>query len=509
MELSSSQFSIELPCGYSTYYKYLKNQPSNFMCTICGKHFIDKDLCFNEPKNRQIIKQSELFSEIESYNNLKKYLERIKNDPEMFVDKTFETLEFKISKRCNEMKENFCKQIDSYHLDIKERILKEKKAIIIEFKKKLSKCEFLSEDDSNYLDPNSSDNLDKIDEKLEKHKEYSSIITKLIKNISLGENFQLEDAKELNVHDYFGKIYASKQNNKNESPDFNFKCVKGFYGHTDRIKEILSLGNDRILSVSNDHTINLWDKATGKNLITFIGHTDSVLSIVLMNNQFFATGSKDKTIKIWNTGNKFCLKTLSGHTGAVISLKLLKNGEIISGSDDKSIKIWGKNIKTLNGHDGNVNCLDEKYDGLIVSGSADSLIKIWNVLSEKCLFTLTGHKTEVMDVKFFEKEILVSCSLDKTIKFWNTSNCTCIKTLIGHVDSVQQIAKFNHDYFVSCSLDGLIKVWENGSGLCITTIEAHHRPITCIKVTNSEELITGSIDGSIYIWNKISNLEKL
>ncbi|RNA44021.1 ribosome assembly 4 (RSA4) [Brachionus plicatilis] len=507
MDLSGNEFSIELPCGYSTYFKYLKNQPPKFLCTMCGKHFIDKESCFNEPKNRLLIKQNELSNEIVKYNNLKKYFDRIKSDPDMYVDKTFEKLEFNISQRCTELKEKFCKQIDDYYLDIVDRIVKEKKAIAHEFESNYMKCELPSADDLKSLENSTSDVIDQVNRKLDECKESSSIITGIIKDISVGENFQLEDPNEINVHDFFGKIYASKKNSKsddNNKTDANTKyhCHKGFYGHTDKVKQITLLGNDRILSVSFDQTVNLWDKENAKVLTTFIGHTDSILSICLMNNQFFATGSKDETIKIWNTGNKFSLKTLTGHTGAVICLRVLKNGEIISGSDDKTIKVWAKSVKTLFGHEGSVNCLDENYNGLIVSGSSDCSIKTWNALTQKCLSTLNGHKGEIMDMKILGNDFLASASLDKTVKIWNIKNSNCSKTLVGHLDSIQQIDKLEKDKLVSCSLDGSIKIWNIDSGNCISTIEAHFRPIICLKVSDKGELLTGSIDGSLYVWSK-------
>ncbi|CAF0982395.1 unnamed protein product [Brachionus calyciflorus] len=498
-----NDFSIELSCGYSTYYKFLKNQPKKFLCTMCGNHTIDKETCFKESKNRVLIKELEFNKELKHYEALRKSLERIENDPEFYIDKTFEGLVDSLKARRDQLKEKVCNLIDDYFLNVIERVEKEKKIIQEDFEKDLNKVDFIQKEnlDSTNLSPYEKAN--QIEQNIERVKENSAMIKQLVKNISIGEVYVLDEAKKIDqkfIGEFFGKIYITDREDPVEET-FEYECKKGLYSHFESINQIQIMKNDYILAASSDQTCTIWDRETEKYLSKFLGHTDVVTSAIFLNNQFFATGSMDKTIKIWNTNTGFCLKTHTDHTGGVLCLKASKSGDIISGSLDGTIKIWSKNVKTLYGHTGGVTCLDETPDDIIISGSSDNSIKTWSPTG-KCLFTFNGHKSEVLCVKFISKEIFASCSKDKSIKLWNLENGKYIKSLVGHKDSVQQIEKLEKDKLVSCSYDGTVKIWNMDTAKCLGTIDAHNRPVTCFELTDKGDILTGTVEGSIFIWTK-------
>ena len=53
------------------------------------------------------------------------------------------------------------------------------------------------------------------------------------------------------------------------------------------------------------------------------------------------SGSDDKTIQIWDAQSGKLENTLEGHTSSVLSVAYSPDGmRIISGSDDKTIRIW-------------------------------------------------------------------------------------------------------------------------------------------------------------------------
>jgi WD40 repeat protein len=56
-----------------------------------------------------------------------------------------------------------------------------------------------------------------------------------------------------------------------------------------------------LASGSADHTIKLWDVASGKVQATFSGHTDQVRSLAFSpDGRTLASGSWDRTIKLWD-----------------------------------------------------------------------------------------------------------------------------------------------------------------------------------------------------------------
>lgn len=62
---------------------------------------------------------------------------------------------------------------------------------------------------------------------------------------------------------------------------------------------------------------------------------------------------------------------------------------------------------------------------------------IWDVIAEKGLHRLSGHKGAVTDIKFINKHnIVVTSSKDTYIKFWDLTTGHCFKTLAGHITEV-------------------------------------------------------------------------
>ncbi len=62
-----------------------------------------------------------------------------------------------------------------------------------------------------------------------------------------------------------------------------------------------SSDDNYILSGSIDDTIKLWDRRTGKELLTLKGHLRSVMSVAFSSDdRFILSGSKDNTIKLWD-----------------------------------------------------------------------------------------------------------------------------------------------------------------------------------------------------------------
>src|SRR5262245_61373651 len=73
--------------------------------------------------------------------------------------------------------------------------------------------------------------------------------------------------------------------------------------HTGDVYAVVSSPDGNlILTASTDHTIKLWDAATGTLVRTFEGHSDWVTSVAFSaDGNRTLSGSHDGTIKLWDT----------------------------------------------------------------------------------------------------------------------------------------------------------------------------------------------------------------
>src|SRR5690606_10910063 len=73
-----------------------------------------------------------------------------------------------------------------------------------------------------------------------------------------------------------------------------------------------------VMSARLDHSLQMWELDTRKEIRNFVGHTDVVSSLQASkdDNQFL-TASWDGTIRIWNIATGLMTRKFSGHKGAV------------------------------------------------------------------------------------------------------------------------------------------------------------------------------------------------
>lgn len=74
-----------------------------------------------------------------------------------------------------------------------------------------------------------------------------------------------------------------------------------YHGHSDDVYAVAwSPDGARIASASYDHTVQVWDAATGKTLYTYRGHSHWLESVAWSpDGRRIASGSKDKTVQVW------------------------------------------------------------------------------------------------------------------------------------------------------------------------------------------------------------------
>ncbi|HEY5434885.1 MAG TPA: serine/threonine-protein kinase [Candidatus Limnocylindrales bacterium] len=282
-------------------------------------------------------------------------------------------------------------------------------------------------------------------------------------------------------------------------------------GHTAPVDAVAVSPDGRwVVSGSRDHTLRIWDPASGTCLRTLEGHTGWVQAVAVSpDGRWVVSGSWDKTVRIWDPGSGACLRTLQGHTNWVQAVAVSPDGRwVVSGSGDGTLRIWdpesGACVQTLRGHTAPVDAVAVSPDGRwVVSGSSDKTLRIWDPGSGACLRTLPGHTDSVPAVAVApDGRWVVSGSEDHTVRIWDPGSGACLRTLQGHTELVTAVAVApDGRWVVSGSRDKTVRIWDPESGVCLRTLQGNTGWVSAVAGSpDGRWVVSGGADKTVRLW---------
>jgi WD40 repeat protein len=185
------------------------------------------------------------------------------------------------------------------------------------------------------------------------------------------------------------------------------------------------------LASSDDAAIQIWDAATGKELVTLKGSEEVQWLAWSPDGTRLASAGWEGTVIIWDPvtrkqtrmfrrSHKTTRDPVSSVTwspdGARLAAAFVWGGVVV---------IWdtttGQSTCTFKGHRDRVNSVAWRPTGTcLASAGRDRTILVWDVSTGKVLCTLKGHTQWVDQISWSpDGKRLASCSGDKTVKIWD------------------------------------------------------------------------------------------
>ena len=158
----------------------------------------------------------------------------------------------------------------------------------------------------------------------------------------------------------------------------------------------------RLASASWDHTVTLWDAATGEEIRVLRGHTAPVLWIAFSpDGRRLVSASEDRTLRSWDAATGRSTAVLRGHTGTIRAMAFSPDGLRIAsvGHGDQIGRLWdaetGREVATLRGSKAGFYSLAYSPDGkLIATGgeAPDSTVRLWDSETGAPRAVAAGHE---------------------------------------------------------------------------------------------------------------------
>ena len=290
------------------------------------------------------------------------------------------------------------------------------------------------------------------------------------------------------------------------------ECLQAFKGHESLVASVaFSPDGSQLLSGSFDSTLRLWDAASGECLQVIIGHSNAVESIAFSpDGSQLLSGSYDDTLRLWDAASGECMKVLKGHEGRVASIAFSPDGsQLLSGSFDETLRLWdaanGECLQVVKGHEGWVKSVAFSPDGSqLLSGSRDYTLRLWDAANGECLQVLKEHKSEVSSVAFSPDGMrLLSGSHDRTLRLWDADSGECLQVLERPETWVTSVA-FSPDgsQLLSGSDDHTLRLWDAANGECLQVLKGHKNWVASLAFSpDGSQLLSGSFDGTLRLWD--------
>merc|ERR1719171_1431721 len=164
-------------------------------------------------------------------------------------------------------------------------------------------------------------------------------------------------------------------------------CVLTLKGHDKAVWSVLPLDDaeGRVLTVSADRTIKLWDGQTGAVSKTYEGHQDVVRDLALVAGVGFLSGSNDGTVRLWELGGE-CLRVLQASESFVYAVALLPTGEWVTCSEDRTVRVWhatSNECMQAITHPSTVWACAVMPNGDLLAGCANGNAYVWSKTAER------------------------------------------------------------------------------------------------------------------------------
>jgi WD40 repeat protein len=310
------------------------------------------------------------------------------------------------------------------------------------------------------------------------------------------------------------------------------RCCRGdvltLRGHSSEVWDVVfSPDGGRLASASLDHTVRVWETATGRLLFRLTGHRGPVWAVAFSpDGRQLATGSDDETVRLWDADTGQELSVLQRGAGEVLTCcfsgdgRRLAVGTAPGWSMHRPVRpgrvlVWevvsGRAVLDHDGGVGGVHGVALSPDGKRLACCGDDrVVKLWPLDGDADVLPLElkGHLGSVRTVAFSpDGRRLASAGGEGRVCVWDALTGIARHTLRGHMDQVWGVA-FSPDgtQIASSSDDGTLKVWDAALGHLLFSLHGHTRGIACVTFSpDGKRLASASDDQTVRLWDASGN----
>jgi WD40 repeat protein/serine/threonine protein kinase len=267
----------------------------------------------------------------------------------------------------------------------------------------------------------------------------------------------------------------------------------------------------RAASCGKDHTVKVWDVATGSHQ-TLQGHRDEVQSVfVSRDGRSVVTASGELNqpgqVKLWDAATGDCRRTFNGHRSVVYSACLSGDGRTLVSGCSGEVKLWdaltGRHRATLAPDNlGSVYSVGLSPDGEYAVSAGDSL-RLWKLETAECVLEFEKPHGDIYSVAVSPDGLrLLTGGTDGVLRVWGLATSKCERELTGHTDRVKSVCWLSEGtQILSAGYDCTVRVWDAATGRCLRTFEGDSGYVCAVAASpDGRSAFSGGWDSRVHHW---------